>query len=80
MKDPRHVLYTMTTRRKGAKWAVAEIYAVRGGILEHVARARYQPGATAGHAHECRSAYDNAWDTDDATTERWEVREIEPTL
>jgi hypothetical protein len=75
--NTNHILYTTTTRARGAKWAKGEVYAVRGGLLEHVAHLRYQPGATAGHDHEARKAYDKAWDTTDATDDRWEVREID---
>jgi hypothetical protein len=79
-KNQNNVLYTTTTRARGSTWARGEVYAIRGGRLEHVAHLKYQPGASAGHAREARAAYDRAWDTTDATDNRWEVREIDPTL
>ena len=73
-------LYTVTHRPSGGKWATVQIFTIQGGELTYTTSARFQPGASAGHAHECRRAYDAWGSTDAATMNRWEVREIDHTL
>ena len=74
----RPVIYTITKRT--AKWATVDIYTVSKEAIAYVTKVRYQPGASAGHDHECRTAYGNALAMDEPTKQRWEVREINPTL
>ena len=69
------ILYTVTKRNKGAKWAHVSLYAVQGNELQFVSQYKYQPAANGGPDHEARKAYEAA--TGRETGERYEVREID---
>lgn len=73
-------LYYTHKRNNGSKWATAEVYAVIGGKLEHIATARYQPGASRGTRAEVIEAAQRSGRIRIEDGEGFRVYEIEPGL
>ncbi len=77
--ETKEIYYTYK-RNKGSKWATAEIFAIIGGKLEHIAKARYQPGASSGTHAEVIEAAQCSGRIAIADIEGCLTREIEPGL
>ena len=73
-------LYYTHKRNKGSKWATAEVFAIIDGALEHIATARYQPGASRGTHGEIIEAAKRSGRIAETEREEYRTREIEPGL